>query len=80
MDLRCEDFLSAKRLVSAGIDTDIRPSECRQYAAGVGRRVWQMSIPVAGADAEEVQGRMMCSDENCEYILFAAIRLRFIKP
>lgn len=78
MDFRGESFLSAKWLGRARIDTDIRPPKSRQNTTRIGCRVWQVSIPMAGADAEEVRGGMVCGSQNGKDILFAAIRIHLV--
>lgn len=63
-----------KRLRSPRMDGHVRPSDSREDAQSVIRRLLEGGVAVDGADAEEVEGGVVGGEEDGEGVLEAGRR------
>lgn len=73
MDVRRMHSFPAERFPGARKHRYIRPSDCGHNTSGIRGRLLQGSIPVHGADSQQVQGLVMSSEKNGECILLQAL-------
>ena len=59
----------AERFPGPRVHGHVRPPDGRQHAQRVERRLRERGVAVHGADAEEVQGGVVRSEEDCECVL-----------
>ena len=69
MDISGRNSFPTKGLRCTGIYRDIRFANCLEHAEGVRGAVLQGSVPVDGADAEEIEARVMGGEDDGEGVL-----------